>query len=278
MTTYAIGDLQGCFDELQTLLDKIHFNPKQDKLWFVGDLVNRGPKSLECLRFVKKLSHQAITVLGNHDLHLIAVYYGHQALKKGDTLQAILDAPDAADLIEWLCHQPLVHHDASLQFTLVHAGIPPQWSITEALAKSKEVETALQGTQRQELLKHMYGSLPDQWDENLQGFDRLRLIINYFTRMRFCDADGKLTVSIKTKPQDAPAGWEPWFTVPRKTTQDHIVFGHWAALEGITNDPYAHGIDTGCVWGNRLTALNLNDLTETATVSHLKTARLGPSE
>ncbi len=257
MTTYAIGDLQGCFDELQALLGKINFNPERDKLWFVGDLVNRGPKSLECLRFVKNLGNNAITVLGNHDLHLIAVYYGHQPLKKGDTLQALVDAPDAAELIEWLCHQPLVHHDATLKFTLVHSGIPPQWSIAEALAKSKEVEMALQGPQRQALLVHMYGSQPDQWDESLTGYDRLRIIINYFTRMRFCDATGKLNVSLKVNPADAPPGWHPWFAVSRKTAQDDIVFGHWAALEGITHDPHAHGVDTGCAWGKALTALNL---------------------
>lgn len=260
MTTYAIGDVQGCFDELTALLKEIHFNSNQDHLCFVGDLVNRGPKSLETLRFIKSLGNKAITVLGNHDLHLIAVYYDHQPLKTHDTFQDILEAPDAAELIEWLCHKPLVHHDSRLNWTMVHAGIPPQWTISEALEKSQEVEKVLQGAQREELLKNMYGTHPDQWSEDLQGFDRLRLIINYFTRMRFCNAQGKLELHVKGKAMNAPSGFAPWFDLPRKTEKDPIVFGHWAALDGITNHPYAHGIDTGCAWGNALTALNLSTL------------------
>lgn len=260
MATYAIGDIQGCLEPLQCLLKKIEFNPRNDKLWLAGDLINRGPDTLATLRFLYRLRDSITIVLGNHDLHFIAVYYGLRKRGKNDTLDELLRAPDCADLVYWLRQQKLVHHDPALNFTMVHAGIPPQWDLHDALARSREVEAVLQTDKVEQFLAGMYGNLPGRWDDNLDGVDRWRLITNYFTRMRFCSVDGELELQTKESADAAPQGFAPWFSfAERKTYSDKIVFGHWAALEGRTDVENAYALDTGCVWGGSLTALRLND-------------------
>jgi bis(5'-nucleosyl)-tetraphosphatase (symmetrical) len=260
MATYAIGDIQGCLEPLQCLLQEIKFNPSKDKLWLAGDLINRGPDTLETLRFLYRLRDSITIVLGNHDLHFIAVYYGLRKRGKNDTLDELLRAPDCADLVYWLRQQKLVHHDPRLNFTMVHAGIPPQWDISEALAHAREVENVLQTDKIETFLSGMYGNLPSRWDNNLAGVDRLRLITNYFTRMRFCSAEGELELQTKESVDAAPVGFAPWFSfAERKTWDQRILFGHWAALEGRTDVENVYALDTGCVWGGSLTALRLED-------------------
>jgi len=258
MATYAIGDIQGCFDELQQLLDRIQFGP-DDQLWIAGDLVNRGPKSLETLRFLKQLGERARIVLGNHDLHLLAVYYGAASVKRGDTLNEILNAPDCDELMQWLRQQKLVIADEQLGYVMVHAGIPPQWSVRKARKRAKEVETVLRSTLAREYFYHMYGNRPERWHKELEGWDRLRCITNYFTRMRFCDAEGTLDFSAKGGLDTQPEGFLPWFRQPRKSQDLAIIFGHWAALEGEAEADHVFALDTGCVWGNTLTAMRLED-------------------
>lgn len=259
MPTYAIGDLQGCYDELQLLLEKIQFDPTQDTLWFTGDLVNRGPKSLECLRFVKNLGARAITVLGNHDLHLLAVAAGVRQQAEGDTLTEILEAPDCDELLTWLRQQPLLHYDPQLGFILVHAGIAPQWNLGTAQKLAREVEMQLQSI-ASDLLAQLYGNQPACWNDVLIGTERWRCIINYFTRMRFCTQAGCLDLSYKGTLNDAPSDLIPWFNVPQRQVQQPILFGHWAALESGKTPPNVFALDSGCVWGNSLTALRLEDL------------------
>lgn len=260
MATYAIGDLQGCLTPLFDLLGKINYKQDQDQLWFAGDLINRGPESLETLRFIKSLGDNAKVILGNHDLHLIAVAHGHSTLKRNDTLFNILTASDRDELISWLKQQPLCHYDASLNTIMTHAGIPPCWTLTQTQRLAKEVENQLSGDHIDDFLAVMYGNKPRLWDENLVGMDRLRAITNYLTRMRFCDENSKLDLKSKEGPATAQKGYAPWFTYPNKLPEDcHIVFGHWAALEGITNIDRIHALDTGCVWGGSLTALRLED-------------------
>jgi bis(5'-nucleosyl)-tetraphosphatase (symmetrical) len=260
MATYAIGDIQGCLEPLQCLLKKIEFNPAKDKLWLAGDVINRGPDSLATLRFLYKMRDSITLVLGNHDLHFIAVYYGLRKAGKNDTLDQLLIAPDRADLVYWLRHQKLVHHDAVLNFTMVHAGIPPQWTLGNALVHSREVEQVLQSDSPEFLLENMYGNLPARWNDNLQGADRLRVITNYFTRMRFCSAEGEVELQTKESADAAPVGFAPWFSLSgRKMRNDKIIFGHWAALEGRANTKNIYALDTGCVWGGELTALRLED-------------------
>jgi len=260
MATYAIGDIQGCLEPLQCLLKEIKFNPLNDKLWLAGDLINRGPDTLATLRFLYSLRDSITIVLGNHDLHFIAVYYGQRKRGKNDTLDELLRAPDCADLVYWLRQQKLVHHDPAVNFTMVHAGIPPQWDLTEALAHSREVETVLKTDKIENFLANMYGNLPSCWDNNLTGVDRWRLITNYFTRMRFCSAAGELELQTKENADAAPAGFAPWFSfIERKTHAERILFGHWAALEGRTDADNIYALDTGCVWGGSLTALRLED-------------------
>jgi len=261
MATYAIGDIQGCFESLQCLLEKIAFNPSVDKLWLVGDLINRGPDSLATLRFLYSIRHSIEFVLGNHDLHFIAVAYGVRTKGQSDTLDALLQAPDRQELIDWLRQGKLVHSDDRLAFTMVHAGIPPIWTLDQAQAYAREVEAVLQSRYCSEFLANMYGNSPKRWKNKLIGFDRLRLITNYFTRMRFCSADGKLELETKESAAAAPIGFAPWFSFSeRKTAQSKIIFGHWAALEGKVNAPNLYALDTGCVWGGSLTALRLEDL------------------
>ncbi len=260
MATYAIGDIQGCLEPLQCLLAEIKFNPRHDKLWLAGDLINRGPDTLATLRFLYRLRDSVTIVLGNHDLHFIAVYYGLRKLGKSDTLDELLRAPDCADLVYWLRQQKLVHCDPALNFTMVHAGIPPQWDLAEALARSREVENVLQSDKIEHFLAGMYGNLPSRWSDDLAGVDRLRLITNYFTRMRFCSAEGELELQTKESADAAPIGFAPWFSFSaRKTRTQKIIFGHWAALEGHTNTKNVYALDTGCVWGGSLTALRLED-------------------
>lgn len=260
MTTYAVGDLQGCLTPLQCLLQRVDFSPSRDRLWLAGDLVNRGPQSLEALRFVRDLGSSAVSVLGNHDLHLLAVAHNMGRMKKSDTLTPILDAPDRNDLIEWLRQQKLVHHDAELQATMVHAGIPPRWSLKKALKRAAEVEHVLRDDALLlPFLDGMYGNQPAKWNKELQGVPRLRLITNYFTRMRFCKADGTLDLEAKEGLNSAPAGYAPWFSHPnRKMRGARIIFGHWAALEGRCDEPNVFALDTGCVWGNAMTLMNLD--------------------
>ncbi|GLZ84912.1 bis(5'-nucleosyl)-tetraphosphatase, symmetrical [Metapseudomonas resinovorans] len=260
MTTYAVGDLQGCLDQLKCLLDQVRFDPAKDELWLVGDLVNRGPKSLETLRFLYSIRDSVVCVLGNHDLHLLAVANNIERLRKADTLREILDAPDCAELLDWLRQQKLLHYDEQREIALVHAGIPPQWSLKKALKRAAEVEEALRDDARLPLfLDGMYGNEPAKWDGDLQGVTRLRVITNYFTRMRFCRADGTLDLKSKEGLDTAPPGYAPWFSFPeRKTRGQKIIFGHWAALEGNCNEPGLYALDTGCVWGGSMTLLNID--------------------
>ena len=257
MSTYAIGDVQGCYDALRRLLDSIAFDPANDVLWFVGDLVNRGPQSVETLRFVRGLGDRAVSVLGNHDLSLLVIAAGHSKPHRGDTIDQVLAAPDRDELLDWLRHQKLMHSEDG--YAMVHAGLLPQWTIDRALELAREVETALQGPQHGALLRDMYGNKPDRWDESLTGYDRLRVVVNAMTRLRLCDAKGRMEFSHKTGLDSAPRGFMPWFEVPERASAGKtIVFGHWAALGLVVRTDVA-AIDTGCVWGRELTALRLRD-------------------
>jgi bis(5'-nucleosyl)-tetraphosphatase (symmetrical) len=262
MSTYAIGDIQGCFTELQRLLELIHFDTSQDVLWCTGDLVNRGPNSLEVLRFFKGLKERAIVVLGNHDLHLLAVAHGNiKYLKPQDTLTPILKAPDREELLEWLRHRPLLHHDADHGLTLIHAGIPPQWDLWQARQCACEVEEVLRALKFKKYLANLYGNEQKKWSNKLTGNERLRFITNCFTRLRYCDAKGKLAMKKKGTPsfdinKDAE---QPWFWWPHRASRDmQIIFGHWATL-GYYADNGVYALDSGCVWGGFLTALRLED-------------------
>ncbi|MDA8562019.1 symmetrical bis(5'-nucleosyl)-tetraphosphatase [Gammaproteobacteria bacterium] len=257
MSTYAIGDIQGCFDTLIKLLEHLSFNEKSDKLWLTGDIVNRGPKSLESLRFAKNLNDKCQIILGNHDLHLLAV--AHKAHKgwDEDTFSDILNANDKIELINWLSNQPLIHHDQD--YTMVHAGLASSWDLTKSKKLAAEVETILQSDNAYNFFKTMYADHPNQWDDNLEGFDRLRCITNFFTRSRFCYTDGSLELKNKGNIKKTQK-LIPWFNVQnRKSLNMNIIFGHWAALGGITNTPKTYALDTGCVWGYKLTAMRLED-------------------
>ena len=260
MAIYAIGDIQGCFEPLQRLLDKIAFDPAQDQLWLAGDLVNRGPQSLATLRFIKGLGHRATTVLGNHDLHLLAVHYGGHTMRSNDTLAPILGAPDRDELLDWLRFQPLVLLDEGRNWCMSHAGIPPAWSVRKARRLAQEVEAVLQGEECSTFFRQMYGNQPDYWDKSLTGPDRLRAIVNCLTRMRFVNAAGKLDLTSKEGIETAPEGFFPWFDAGnRRAAHNRLLFGHWAALEGKVTVPNIYALDTGCVWGGQLSALRLDD-------------------
>ena len=254
MATYAIGDVQGCYDELRLLLAKIAFEPKRDRLWFVGDLVNRGPKSLEVLRFVHSLGDRAITVLGNHDLHLIAFAEGFWKKRGEDTLDAVIAAPDGTQLIQWLRTRPLMHVEGG--YAMVHAGLLPGWSVERAHGLAREVEGALAAPEYRDFLAHMYGSKPERWDDALAGWDRLRAIVNVMTRMRFCTRKGD--IEVRTKGERPPEGFRPWFDLRRARKEPRLVCGHWSTL-GLKVTERALLIDTGCVWGGALTAARLED-------------------
>jgi len=253
MATYAIGDVQGCFDELQRLLEKLGFSRRRDRLWFVGDLVNRGPKSLEVLRFVRDLGERAVVVLGNHDLHLVAQHAGVERPHRGDSFDDVLRAPDRRALIDWLRTRPMVHAEGS--HAMVHAGLLPQWTIDRALGLGKEVERVLAAPGYRDFLAHMYGGTPDRWDEALEGWDRLRVIVNAMTRMRFCNRRGRMDLRDKgTQPRK---GYRRWYKTRPKETRT-LVFGHWSQL-GLVLEPRVVGLDSGCVWGGALSALRLED-------------------
>ena len=260
MATYAIGDIQGCFQPFLQLLEKIQFDENHDTLWLTGDLVNRGPQSLEVLRYVYALPARHQVVLGNHDLHLLAVACGTRHLHDGDTLTDILTAPDKNDLLDWLRHRPMLVADDKLNCVMTHAGLAPAWTLAKAKLLAKEVETVLQADNWQDFFPHMYGNQPDLWDDALTGTDRVRCIINYFTRMRYCDAQGRLELKRKDAVQDGSSEHMPWFMVNARVNADvNIIFGHWAALQGMTDVPHVYALDTGCVWGNKLTAMRLED-------------------
>lgn len=260
MAVYAVGDLQGCLEPLKCLLQNVAFDPAKDRLWLVGDLVNRGPSSLETLRYLYSIREALVCVLGNHDLHLLAAASNVERLKRGDTLREILDAPDSAQLLHWLRQQKLVHYDEHRNTVLVHAGIPPQWSVRKALRYAGEVEAALRDDNLyQPFLDGMYGNEPNKWDKDLHGVTRLRVITNYFTRMRFCTSDGKLDLKGKEGADTAPPGYAPWFShKERKSRGSKIIFGHWAALEGRCDEPDVFALDTGCVWGGAMTLLDVD--------------------
>jgi bis(5'-nucleosyl)-tetraphosphatase (symmetrical) len=258
MAVYAVGDVQGCYAELQALLGKIGFDAAHDRLWFTGDLVNRGPESLETLRFVQGLGEAAVTVLGNHDLHLLAAASGIPLSHNDHTLDAVLEAPDRDALIAWLRRQPLLHHDAALNFTMLHAGLPPQWDLPQAQRCAAEVEAALRGEGFVKLIEHMRGNEPGVWREDLAGYDRLRFIINCLTRLRYCDRDGHLDFRSKGPPGTQPEGLYPWYAVPgRASAGQNIVFGHWSTLRDY-GYPGIYPIDSACLWGGALTALRID--------------------
>lgn len=257
MAIYAIGDLQGCLTPLQRLLDKLNFDPAGDQLWFAGDLVNRGPDSLGTMRFVKSLGAGAITVLGNHDLHLFAVAVDHKSTSDNG-LQTLLAADDAPQLLDWLRHQPLIHSDEQLGYTLVHAGIYPFWNLQQAHQYAEELHSVLCSDGYLDFIHNMYGNKPARWDESLQGWDRLRFICNCFTRMRYCHHDGKLNLKDNGAPGSQTEDGVAWFDLPqRQPIPTQVLFGHWSTLGKIQrNNVYA--LDTGCVWGGELTALRLD--------------------
>lgn len=257
MSTYVVGDVQGCFDELQLLLQQCGFDPERDRVWLVGDLVNRGPKSLEVLRWAMNLGDACVCVLGNHDLHLLAVAYAGARLNKADTLNAILDAPDRETLLDWLRTRPLFHREG--RWAMVHAGLWPQWTLQQAQALADEVAAVLRSTDFKQFFLDMYGNRPDTWSDQLGGIERMRFVVNVMTRMRLITSERRLEYKYKAKLEDAPAGTSAWFDVPPAEPRDAaILFGHWSALGlRVGNDVIA--LDTGCVWGDTLTAYRLED-------------------
>jgi bis(5'-nucleosyl)-tetraphosphatase (symmetrical) len=258
MALYAIGDVQGCDAELDALLKALRFSADRDRIWFVGDLVNRGPTSLQVLRRVRAMGSAATVTLGNHDLHLLAVARGSARLRDDDTLTEILDAPDRDVLLDWLMHRPVMHEDRSLNMCLLHAGLPPQWDLSLARSCAREFEHALQRNP-EKLFKHMYGDKPDRWNDDLAGAERLRFIVNCFTRLRYLDADGRLALRVKGAPKKAQSeSLIPWFDAANARWRGtRIVFGHWSTL-GFFSSADVIGLDTGCVWGGSLTGLRLD--------------------
>ena len=257
MATYAVGDVQGCFSELEQLLQLIDFNQHGDQLWFVGDLVNRGPESLETIRFIKSLGDSARCVLGNHDVHLVACHAGVQSCKPGSSLRPVLDSPDVVDIIDWLRNRPLLHHDADLNWTMVHAGLLPQWDLAEAVSCAREVEKQLQSDDYIEFLGHAYGNIPDRWQAGLKQQDRWRVILNAFTRLRLCNLEGAMDFEYKGPLGAQSSDLHAWFDVPRKSDHLRILFGHWSAL-GFMQTDHLLALDTGCLWGNQLTAARID--------------------
>ncbi|MDG2045614.1 MAG: symmetrical bis(5'-nucleosyl)-tetraphosphatase [Halioglobus sp.] len=269
MSTYVIGDIQGCLQPLKCLLNAVQFSHDQDVLWSVGDIVNRGPESLESLRFLYHMRDNLTVVLGNHDLHLLAIAAGVRRPSRSDTFDEILNAPDRQELLEWLAQQPLIHHEYG--HTLVHAGIPPQWTLSQAMDYAREVESALRGSHATTFLGAMYGDEPAIWKEDLSGMTRLRVITNYLTRMRYCTRAGRLDFQNKGSspaldtPKSDHQTVDAWFNHhDRKTAKDRILFGHWASIAGQTNNPNAIGLDTGCVWNGVMSLYHL----ESGDVTH----------
>jgi len=279
MRTFAIGDIQGCYIELQRLLKAINFVTGEDRLWFVGDLVNRGPGSASVIRLLRDLGDDVVCVLGNHDLHLLAVAYGFAEVRKKDTLDNVLDAPDADELVDWLHDLPLLHADRELNALLVHAGLYPGWSPAQALRLAEEVSTPLRQREPEVLFRAMYGNNPAIWRDDLVGSERLRFIINAFTRMRMIGADLALELNHKGPPGDVTntdkASLRPWFEVTNdRAASQRIVFGHWSAL-GAGTFGNAISLDSGCVWGNSLTAARIDDdLCEFTSVKSAQSGRI----
>ena len=253
---YLVGDVQGCDDALARLLAQIAFSPSRDRLVLLGDLVNRGPASRAVLQRVAALGNAVVCLLGNHDLHLLAVAHGVRPLHKGDTFSDVLDADDAPRWIDWLKQQKLAHLEAG--WLCVHAGVVPQWSADDTLALADEVHTLLRGSDLADFLPHLYGNEPSTWSDTLTGADRQRFVINALTRLRFCTAEGRLDFKTKEGAGAAPAGQMPWFEVPgRATAAQPMAFGHWSTL-GLVNQPTLLATDTGCVWGGCLTAVRVD--------------------
>ena len=263
MATYAIGDLQGCRVEFEALLKLIRFSAG-DVLWLLGDLINRGADSLGTMKLVMEMDAQVVTVLGNHDLHFLAIYFGGHKPSSSDTFDELLASKHAASVAEWLCEQKLYHSDEQLGYVMTHAGIPPQWSLTKCESLAREVEGTIRGenpaVSRGDFFREMYGNKPTLWEESLTGMSRLRLITNYLTRMRLIDNEYALDFDHKGALEAAPEGWTPWFDAkPLRELPLKILFGHWAALDGYTGQPHCIALDTGCVWGRKLSALRLED-------------------
>ena len=257
MSTYVIGDLQGCFAQLESLLAKVGYRREVDRLWFTGDLINRGPESLATVRFVKSLGTSAVTVLGNHDLHFLAIVFGGHRTLASDTLDGLMDAPDCLEIAHWLRGLPLMHRENG--FVMVHAGLPHIWTVREAERHAREVESVMRDDEAcEDFFRQMYGNRPDAWSDTLQGMDRNRIITNYFTRMRLVSHAGEMDFSHKGTLEGAPAGFRPWLAYPSRV-RERILFGHWAALDGETESGSMIGLDTGCVWGRTLTAYCLED-------------------
>lgn len=257
MPTYAIGDLQGCHAALEKLLERIEFDAKKDRIWLVGDLINRGTGSVAILRWAMGLGDALVTVLGNHDLHTLAVAEGFVPLHRSDTIQDILQAPDRDELLHWLRQQPLAYREDD--YFLVHAGLLPQWTPEQALALAGEVESVLRGENFRDFLEHMYGNEPRRWRDDLRGMKRLRLITNAMSRLRFCTSDGTIDFSHKGPLGSQPAELLPWFDVPGRASQGvTVLFGHWSAL-GLMQQPNLVALDSGCLWGGELSALRLED-------------------
>lgn len=260
MATYIVGDLHGCFKELQALLSQVSFNPQDDELWLTGDLVARGEDSLACLRFVKSLGNKAQTVLGNHDLHLLSTLLGIKNIKPSDKVEAIFAAEDREELQNWLRNQPLVAQHPKHGFLLAHAGISPKWDLATTLKCAKEAEAVLQSEKYADYIAQMYENQPNQWSPSLTGIERWRYIVNVFTRMRFCYADGSLDFACKQPVNEAPAELKPWFEFANPLfEQQDIIFGHWASLMGQASRPNIYALDTGCAWGNHLSLLRWED-------------------
>lgn len=258
MALYAVGDVQGDAGALDRLLDALRFDPGRDRIWFTGDLVNRGPDSLAVLRRVRDLGGRAATVLGNHDLHLLALWHTGGTPRPRDTLEDILTAPDRDELLSWLSGRPLLVRDRETGWVMVHAGLPPQWDLETALACARELEAALAGPRAPALFRHLYGNTPDRWDPALAGWDRLRYIVNALTRCRYCTRDGRLDLTHKGPPGSQGPDLLPWFQVPGRQSRGlRVVFGHWSTL-GLYRGDGVLCLDTGCVWGGSLTAVRLD--------------------
>ncbi len=274
MAIYAAGDIQGCLDELRDLLDRLEFDPLSDRLWLVGDLVNRGPRSLETLRYVRSLGDAAVSVLGNHDLHLLALACNATGREAEPELQALLQADDRDELLHWLRQRPLLHYDAEQDALLVHAGIYPGWDVKKSLRHAAEVESVLRSDQYEDFFRQMYGARPDAWSDSLQSHERLRFIVNSFTRMRYCRPDGSLDFAAKLAPEEhSAAGLLPWFRLPaRRAEHTRVFFGHWSTL-GYIAEGSVIGLDTGCVWGGTLTAVRVDAPAEVIQVPSRQAAR-----
>jgi len=259
MAIYIVGDIQGCFLELKALLQQVNFNPTYDQLMVAGDLVARGPYSLETLRFIKGLGNSAKVVLGNHDLHLLATYAGIKKVKTRDKLTALLAAPDIAELMDWLAQQPLLQQLPNEAAFMSHAGISPQWHIKDAIAQAEFAHQCLLSNKRNYWLSMMYGEQPNNWQQVTTDEERFRYTVNAFTRMRYCYLDLTLEFSCKEAPEQAPSSIKPWFELASTLKDNQWVFGHWAALMGKCEVKNTYALDTGCVWGEYLSLLRWHD-------------------